>query len=66
MTNFEKIKQMSKQELLNLLHGILGKCLGRGMLEYEDALDLCFDCPMRDACDSCDIEKWLKSEVETE
>lgn len=60
MTNFEKIKQMSVEEMAKRLSVIT-----RQMCNY---IDDCRDCPVDlIVCGSTNrIKQWLKSEVETE
>lgn len=58
MTNFEKIKNMSVEELTNFLNGISDCC-------DSDDYNACDNCPLTvDEC-SCDgIKLWLESEAE--
>lgn len=63
MTNFEKIKQMSVEEIAELLDNISESCYDKGY-----GFSNCGNCPLSilPSCASTGIKDWLESEVETE
>lgn len=63
MTNYEKIKQMSVEELSNFLLNIANCCFDYGA-DYEH----CIDCPLNNTqCGNCrDFLNWLESKADTE
>lgn len=62
MTNFERIKQMTVEELAHLINYITGCC------RKEE----CYRCPLKDtshhfqSCGKQDVEEWLNQEWEVE
>lgn len=63
MTNYEKIKQMSVEEMTNILWTITNCCCENGREGVG-----CGCCPInnRFCCSRIDFLEWLESEVETE
>ena len=70
MTNFEKIKAMSVEEMAKLFYSSTNCCNDRGIaIESEDfdyAKNCCFECPFFNTknCDKLGFIEWLESEVE--
>lgn len=62
MTNFERIKNMSVEEMAILMDKIITSCNLNG---YYNKQLFCKDCPVnRGNCSVTDFGCWLESEVE--
>lgn len=55
MTNLEKIRAMSAEELAEWLEHITHCCASK---------DLCFECPFTFICNKEGLKRWLEAEVE--
>ena len=70
MTNIERVKAMTIEELAIFLNSITEHCHMRGEAlgeeNYEERKSICKDCPIGDyvGCCNSDIEFWLKQEVQ--
>ncbi len=61
VTNYDKIKRMSEDELAAFLEKISTRCMNAG---NSPGFRLCDDCPIVDDEDTCNFAGWLKKEVD--
>lgn len=70
MTNYEKIKAMSVEEMAKLFYYSTNCCNDRGICfeieDFDGAKNCCFECPFFNTknCDCLGFAEWLESEVE--
>ena len=62
MTNADKIRGMTDEELADFLDTITDCCHGESILDGE-SISECDRCPMKYASAFCRIDLWLKQEV---
>ena len=65
MTNFEKIKNMSIEEMAQFLEEISSSCYATNSgLQKSGKFDFCKICPVYVPGEDCNIKRWLEREAQ--